>query len=91
MDDAEKEGIGRMVGAGMGAAGGAQLGSIVLPVPIVGPFAGGVVGALVGSELGRRFGKALINGGEAFIDTLRAELPDTRPPPPLELHRGGYA
>jgi hypothetical protein len=31
-----------------------------------------VVGGVVGSELGRRLGKAVVNGGVAFVQTLTA-------------------
>jgi hypothetical protein len=88
MDDAEKESIGKMVGAGVGLTGGAKVGSLLIPIPIVGPFVGGVLGAFLGSEVGQRSGRALINGAEAFVATLRDELPKPPTPggglPPLE-------
>lgn len=55
-----------------GALGGARLAASIFPVPVVGPFAGTVLGGIVGNEVGRRFGKAVINGAAAFVDTMRA-------------------
>ena len=55
-----------------GALSGAKLLGRVVPIPFVGPVVGAVVGGVVGSELGRRLGKAVVNGGTAFVETLKS-------------------
>jgi phage tail tape-measure protein len=49
---------------------GARVGNMAIPVPFVGTLVGGVVGGVVGSEVGQRFGRAVVNGGSAFVKTL---------------------
>ena len=54
-----------------GVLSGARLGSKVIPIPLVGPIVGGAIGGVLGTELGKRLGKAAVNGGDAFLKTLR--------------------
>ena len=71
MDEQDKENISKTAGVGAGMMGGARIGQAVIPIPVVGSFAGAVLGGAVGSEVGKRVGKALINGVNAFVETLR--------------------
>lgn len=53
-----------------GAMSGARLFGSFVPVPFVGPVLGAVVGGVLGGEAGRRLGKAVVEGGNAFVKTL---------------------
>ncbi|MBX7070647.1 MAG: hypothetical protein K1X38_14775 [Microthrixaceae bacterium] len=75
MDDREKEEVGKLAGLGGGVLSGAALGSTV-PVPVVGTFVGAVVGGVIGSQVGKNLGRALFNGAEAFVSSIKA---DTEP------------
>ena len=71
MDEKEKEAIGKAAGMSAGVAGGAMVGTMVSPVPVVGTFVGGVVGGVIGSWVGPPVGRALIEGGEAFLRSIQ--------------------
>ena len=75
MDDQEKEDIGKMAGLGGGVLSGAAVGS-ALPIPVVGTFLGAVVGGVVGSQVGQTLGKAVFNGAEAFVETIKGAIGD---------------
>src|SRR4051812_45770566 len=62
---------GSTAGTLAGALSGAGLFVRVLPIPFVGPVAGAVVGGIVGGELGRRLAKAVVDGGESFVDSFK--------------------
>jgi outer membrane lipoprotein SlyB len=62
---------------------GAQIGSIFIPIPIIGTFTGALVGGVLGSEIGRNVGAALLDGVDAFTESLSGQGndPDDRMPP----------
>jgi phage tail tape-measure protein len=71
------ERIGGIAGLGAGVIAGAQVGSIFIPIPIVGTFVGALVGGVLGSEVGKTVGSALLDGVNAFTESLTSqERPD---------------
>ncbi len=67
---ADRERIGGIAGLGAGVIAGAQLGTVLIPIPIIGTFAGALVGGVVGSEVGKTVGAAVLNGINAFTESL---------------------
>ena len=71
----EHERVGSIAGLGAGVIAGAQLGSICIPIPIVGTFVGALVGGVLGSEVGKTVGSAILDGVNAFTESLSGREP----------------
>jgi outer membrane lipoprotein SlyB len=69
------ERIGSVAGLGAGMITGAQVGTLFIPIPIVGTFAGALIGGLLGSEVGKTVGSAVLDGVQAFTESLSGNLP----------------
>jgi phage tail tape-measure protein len=66
----EHERIGSIAGLGAGVIAGAQIGTVLLPIPVVGTFAGALIGGVLGSEVGKSVGAAILDGVQAFTESL---------------------
>jgi phage tail tape-measure protein len=66
----EHERVGSIAGLGAGVIAGAQIGTAFIPIPIVGTFAGALVGGVLGSEVGKTVGAAILDGVQAFAESL---------------------
>jgi phage tail tape-measure protein len=67
---ADRERVGGIAGLGAGVIAGAQLGTVLIPIPILGTFTGALVGGVLGSEVGKTVGAAVLNGIDAFTESL---------------------
>lgn len=72
----EHERMGGLAGLGAGIIAGASVGTVIIPIPVIGAFTGALVGGVLGSEVGKTVGAALIDGVEAFTESLfRGDAP----------------
>jgi phage tail tape-measure protein len=78
----EHERVGSIAGLGAGVIAGAQIGTVFIPIPVVGTFAGALIGGVLGSEVGKTVGAAILDGVQAFGESLgnqpRAGQPTSR-------------
>jgi phage tail tape-measure protein len=81
----EHERVGGIAGLGAGVIAGAQIGSVFIPIPIVGTFAGALIGGVLGSEVGKTVGAAILDGVQAFGESLNSQQAGSdRPDPPQD-------